>query len=235
MRINQIFCSILHGGVNAERRNNECAQNANFVFSRWLYKLYPYKQIISMGSQAEYGYYTKRVTENDELNPLNSYGKVKIQTCQWLQNYCEQHKIEWQWLRIFTIFGEGQRGGLIPAAIEKCLSEDEIFETTKGEQVYSFLYAPDFAKALMNIIGAKGKSGIYNISQPRNEHQIRDVLLRIKELTNSKIEIKFGALPYCEDQVMLMAGNTDKFENTFGPFPNTDFNQALLHEIESMK
>lgn len=236
MLVNQIFCSILHGGgVNAERRNNECAQNANFLFSKRLYELYPYKQIISMGSQAEYGYYTKRVTENDKLNPQNSYGRVKIQTCQWLQNYCEQHNIEWQWLRIFTIFGEGQRGGLIPAAIAKCLSKDEIFETTKGEQVYSFLYAPDFAKALMNVIGAKGKSGIYNISQPRNEYQIRDVLLRIKELTNSKIEIKFGALPYREDQVMFMAGNTDKFENAFGPFPNTDFNQALLHEIESMK
>lgn len=231
----EILLHFAWGGVNAERRNNECAQDANFLFSRRLYELYPYKQIISMGSQAEYGYYTKRVTENDKLNPQNSYGKVKVQTSQWLQNYCEQHKIEWQWLRIFTIFGEGLRGGLIPAAIAKCLSGDEILETTKGEQVYSFLYAPDFAKALMNVIGVKGKSGIYNVSQPRNEQSIKDVLLRIKKLTNSKIEIKFGVLPYREHQVMLMAGNTDKFENTFGPFPNTDFNEALLHEIENMK
>ena len=223
------------GGVNAERRNDECAQDANFVFSKRLFELYPYKQIISMGSQAEYGYYTKRVTEEDELNPQTLYGKTKIETCQWLKTYCEQHEIEWQWLRIFTIFGEGLRVGVIPFAINKCLSGDKVLETTKGEQVYSFLYAKDFAKAFMNVVGVKGKSGIYNVSQPRNEHTIRDVLLRIKALTHSDIDIKFGALPYRNNQVMLMSGCADKFEKAFGIFPNTDFDLALLREIESMK
>lgn len=65
-------------GVNAERRNDECAQDANLVFSKRLFELYPYKQIISMGSQAEYGYYESRVSEDDSLNPQNSYGETKI-------------------------------------------------------------------------------------------------------------------------------------------------------------
>ena len=99
------------GGVNAERRNDECAQDANFVFSKRLFELYPYKQIISMGSQAEYGYYESRVSEDDCLNPQNSYGETKIKTCLWLQEYCQEKGIEWQWLRIFTIFGEGLRVG----------------------------------------------------------------------------------------------------------------------------
>ena len=223
------------GGVNVEHRNDECAQNTNFVFSKRLFELYPYKQIISMGSQAEYGYYTKRVTEEDELNPQTLYGKTKIKTCQWLKTFCEQRGIEWQWMRIFTIFGAGLRVGVIPFAINKCLSGDSVLETTKGEQVYSFLYAKDFAKAFMNVVGVKGKSGIYNVSQPQNEHTIRDVLLKIKALTHSDIDIKFGALPYRKNQVMLMSGCTDKFEKTFGIFPNTDFDQALLQEIESMK
>lgn len=223
------------GGVNAERRNDECAQDANFVFSKRLFELYPYKQIISMGSQAEYGYYEKRVSEDDSLNPQNSYGETKIKTCLWLQEYCQKNGIEWQWLRIFTIFGEGLRVGVIPFAIKKCLSGEKVLETTKGEQVYSFLYAPDFAKALMKVLGAKGKSGIYNVSQPRNEHSIKNVLLRIKNLTHSDIDIHFGAMPYRERQVMLMSGTVDKFEKAFGAFPNTDFNQALLNEIESMR
>ena len=223
------------GGVNAERRNDECAQDANFVFSKRLFELYPYKQIISMGSQAEYGYYESRVSEDDSLNPQNSYGETKIKTCLWLQEYCQEKGIEWQWLRIFTIFGEGLRVGVIPFAIKKCLSGEQTLETTKGEQVYSFLYAPDFAKALMNVFGAKGKSGIYNVSQPRNEHTIKDVLLRIKKLTHSDIDILFGAIPYRDRQVMLMSGKVDKFEKAFGVYPNTDFDQALLSEIESMR
>lgn len=230
-----ILAHFAWGGVNAERRNDECAQDANFVFSKRLFELYPYKQIVSMGSQAEYGSYTKKVTEEDELNPQTLYGKTKIKTCQWLKDYCEKQGIEWQWLRIFTIFGEGLRVGVIPFAIQKCLSGDKVLETTKGEQVYSFLYAKDFAKALMTVLGSKGNSGIYNVSQPRNEHSIKDVLLRIKALTHSDIDIQFGALPYRPNQVMLMSGCADKFEKTFGVFPNTDFDQALLNEIESMK
>lgn len=223
------------GGVNAERRNDECAQDANFVFSKRLFELYPYRQIISVGSQAEYGYYTKRVSEDDALNPETPYGEVKIKTCQWLKSYCESKGIEWQWFRIFTIFGETHRVGLIPFAIKKCLSGDADFDTTAGEQVYAFLYAADFAKALMRVLGAKGKSGIYNASQPRNEHTIKDVLLRIKSLTKSDIDIHFGALPYRDKQVMLMSGDVSKFEAAFGEYPNTPFDEALRHEIESMR
>lgn len=223
------------GGVNAELRNDEYAQNANFLFSKRMFELYPYSQIIAVGSQAEYGYYTKRVGEDAELNPLTLYGKIKVKTCKWLQNYCELHGIEWQWLRIFTIFGEGLRIGVIPLAIKNCILNESSLETTEGEQIYSFLYARDFAKAFMKILGVKGKSGIYNISQPRNEHSIKDVLYRIKELTKSDVNIKFGAIPYRENQVMLMSGNVSKFENAFGQIPNTDFNIAILREIEDMK
>lgn len=223
------------GGVNAELRNEEYAQNANFIFSKRMCELYPYKQIIAMGSQAEYGYYTTRVDEENELNPQTSYGKVKILICQWLQEYCNRKNIEYQWLRIFTIFGEGQRKGIIPYTIEQCLSQSKVLDTTEGNQIYSYLYASDFAKAFMNILGAKGKSGIYNVSQPRNEYSIKDVILKIKALVKSDIEIRLGAVPYRANQVMLMSGKVDKFENAFGKIQNTDFKEALLRVIESMK
>lgn len=238
-RINEFKPEILThfawGGVNAELRNDEYAQNANFLFSKRMFELYQYSQIIAVGSQAEYGYYTERVDEDAELNPLTLYGEIKVKTCKWLQNYCELHGIEWQWLRIFTIFGEGLRVGVIPLTIKKCILNESSLETTKGEQIYSFLYARDFAKVFMEILGAKGKSGIYNISQPRNEHSIKDVLYIIKELTKSDINIKFGVMPYRENQVMLMSGNVSRFENAFGQIPNTDFNIAILREIEDMK
>lgn len=223
------------GGGKEQLRNEENVQVANFLFTKRMCELYSYQQIIAAGSQAEYGYYTSRVSEESELNPQTLYGEVKIKTCKWLQNYCELHCIEWQWVRIFTIFGDVHRVGLLPFVIRKCLSGDSTLDTTKGEQIYSFLYSHDFAKALMMVIGAKGKSGIYNLSQPLNEHSIKDVLLRIKNITKSNINIRFGAIPYRDKQVMLMSGLTDKFERAFGKIPNTDFNTALLHEIESMK
>ena len=54
-----------------------------------------------------------------------------------IRNYCKQNNIEWQWIRIFTVFGEKQTGGLIKLAIEKCLNGEKSFDTTPGEQKYS--------------------------------------------------------------------------------------------------
>lgn len=222
-------------GVRGADRDCTEVQNENIRISRQLFTLYPYKQIVSIGSQAEYGYYKNVVNEEYPLNPVMEYAKAKVSCSKILQHYCELKSIEWQWIRVFTVFGEKQTGGLIKIAIEKCLSEQESFPTTRGEQKYSYLYSADFAKAICKILGAKGKSGVYNLSQPMGLYSNRDVLERIKRLTKSNIRYEYGAIPYSECQVMLMDGCVDKFERTFGAIPYTDFDQALIKSIDSFR
>lgn len=218
-----------------EHRSNECVQDANFQFSKSLFEMYPYKQILAMGSQAEYGYYTKRVSEEDELRPFTPYGESKIKVCHLLRSYCESKGIEWQWIRIFTVFGDNGRSGFIYSAAKSCLHGDSDLDATEGTQVYAFLYASDFAKALAKTFGAKGMSGIYNMSQPRCEVAIKDVLLKIKQITGSDIKIHFGAIPFRDNQVMLMSGNVEKFEQTFGEIPHSDFDANLCKVIEKLR
>ena len=223
------------GGVRGADRNNIEIQKENLVMSHNLFTLYPYKQIIAIGSQAEYGYYNDIIAEDQTLKPTMEYAKAKIQCCKDLQHYCEQNNIEWQWIRIFTVFGEKQTGGLIKLAIEKCLNGEKSFDTTPGEQKYSYLYAEDFGKAICNMLGSKGKSGIYNLSQPQCLKSNKEILESVKTLTKSDIHLNFGAMPYPEGQVMLMDGSVNKFEKAFGAVPYTDFNTALEHTINSFK
>ena len=223
------------GGVRGSDRNNIEIQKENLVMSHNLLTLYPYKQIIAIGSQAEYGYYNDIISEDHTLKPTMEYAKAKIQCCKDLQHYCEQNNIEWQWIRIFTVFGEKQTGGLIKLAIEKCLNGERSFDTTPGEQKYSYLYAEDFGKAICNMLGCKGKSGIYNLSQPQCLKSNKEILENVKTLTKSDIHLNFGAMPYPEGQVMLMDGSVNKFEKAFGAVPYTDFNTALEHTINSFK
>ena len=223
------------GGVRGADRNNIEIQKENLVMSHNLFTLYPYKQIIAIGSQAEYGYYNDIISEDQTLKPTMEYAKAKIQCCKDLQHYCEQNNIEWQWIRIFTVFGEKQTGGLIKLAIEKCLNGEESFDTTPGEQKYSYLYAEDFGKAICNMLGSKGKSGIYNLSQPQCLKSNKEILESVKTLTKSDIHLNFGAMPYPEGQVMLMDGSVNKFEKAFGAVPYSDFNTALEHTINSFK
>lgn len=231
----EILVHMAWGGVRDSGRDDKAIQHENLVMSQRMFTLYPYKQIIAIGSQAEYGFYHGPVDEDHVLNPSTEYAHAKITCCNNLKKYCETHHIEWQWIRIFTVFGEKQTGGLIKLVINKCNNKDQRFATTKGEQQYAYLYTFDFAKALCNIIGIKGKSGIYNLSQPTELHSNRDILERIKEKMHSNIQFDFGAIPYIDRQIMLMDGRVVRFEETFGPISHTNFDLALNNTIESFK
>lgn len=223
------------GGTRGRERNDTAIQEHNIQMSKDLIRLYSYKQIIALGSQAEYGYYFGPIMETDNLEPNTIYGQAKIATCEFLKGYCETHNIEWQWIRLFTLFGENQTGGLIKMFTEKCLKGEKEFNTTEGMQRYSYMYTFDIAKALCMVIGSKGKSGIYNLSQPNDVYTNQWILTHIKELMNSEIQLNFGAIPYEENQVMYMDGYVTKFENAFGVIPHTDFEVALRRTIESIK
>lgn len=223
------------GGTRGRERNDAAIQEHNVQMSKHLITLYPYKQIIVLGSQAEYGYYTGPAMETDELRPNTIYGEAKIATCDFLKEYCETHNIEWQWIRLFTLFGENQTGGLIKIFTEKCLKGEKEFNTTEGMQRYSYMYTFDIAKAICMMIGSKGKSGIYNLSQPNDVYTNQWILTHIKELMHSDIQLNFGAMPYEQNQVMYMDGYVTKFENAFGDIPHTDFEVALGRTIESIK
>lgn len=221
------------GGVRGAERNDVNIQTANIEMSDYIYHLYPYKQIISIGSQAEYGYYHGPVLEAHPLNPVTEYAKAKIISCNHLKDYCEAQGIEWQWIRIFTVFGEKQTGGLIKSFTQNCLDEISQFDTTEGKQIYSYLYSLDFAKAVCQVLGERGKSGIYNLSQPFCCYSNIEILAKIKKYLRSEILINFGAIPYAPKQVMCMDGFISHFESSFGKIPHTNFDLALHNTIES--
>lgn len=222
------------GGVRGSGREDFDIQKLNILMSNQIFTLYPYQQIIAIGSQAEYGYYEGPVNEEYELHPTTRYAIAKCAVQHELQTYCEKNNIEWQWIRVFTVFGEKQTGGLISLAINNCKKGKVSFDTTEGEQVYSYLYTKDFARAICHVIGAKGKSGVYNISQPLEEHSNKGILETIKAMMGSNIQYNYGAVAYPKDQVMLMSGIVDKFEKAFGRVPHTDFQIALRNTINSL-
>ena len=223
------------GGVSADSRNNPNIQHQNIKLSEKLFNLCLYKQIIVLGSQEEYGRIDSVVDESHPLAPLTEYGKAKIETCKILKEYGEMNKIDWQWIRVFTVYGEKQKEAwLIPAMIKKCLNPREReMETTKGEQTYSYLYSADFANAIVSMIGSKGKSGIYNLSSS-TPTMLKDLFSMIKLKTKSKIVFK-PIIPYREYQSMMIMGDCTKFKAVFGEFEQTSLSEGSENIIRTIK
>jgi nucleoside-diphosphate-sugar epimerase len=207
-------------GINPKDRNNWDIQLENFRYSKSIIELaiqLNIKKIICLGSQSEYGIYNYKVTENHIPSPIDAYGCIKLLTLHYLQNVAAKYHLTWYWLRIFSILGENDnQNWLLPQVIKRLINNEEI-KLTKGEQYYDYLYIDDFIKCLDKIVNDKlNKSGIYNVCSGRPV-KIKQLLLVVaQQLGKTPQFLKFGAIPYRENQNMFMVGSPDKCQSTFG-------------------
>lgn len=217
-------------GVSSVYRNDEKKQLVNMQLFMDVINLYTFNQIIVLGSQDEYGFINQIVVEDYPIKPQSEYAKNKNYCCQQLQYFSKERGYEWQWIRVFSVYGEKQQANwLIPSLISNCINGVKEMETTKGEQIYSYLYSSDFARAITSIIGQYGKCGIYNLSS-MNPISLKELFEMIKKLTRSDIQF-IPRLPYRENQSMMMVGDSSKFIRTFGTFELTSLEQGLKNMI----
>lgn len=226
-------------GVNAEARNNWTEQLTNVLFVNQLLELARISHVnkfISLGSQAEYGDFSGKVDESYQVNPVSAYGAIKCVIQQNVQSFCDIHQIKWFWLRIFSIYGERESTKwLIPNTIVNMLRDVESLNFTLGKQKYAYLYVKDFTQAIAQIIASEeGKSGIYNISSD-SAMELKEIILIIQNIIMPKTQLNFGFYPYRPNQSMHIEGSMEKFHQTFGYFPISDFKFKIKEVIKYYK
>lgn len=213
---------LIHGawsGIDAESRNKWGMQIRNFWLSKEYFELAKecgIRKIISFGSQAEYGVYDFPVNEETLLKPVDAYGAAKTLTANYLRNLFENTIAEWYWVRIFSVFGEGENNGwLIPSVISKLLKNEPI-QLTLCEQKYNYLYIEDLVTQILSIVKYnENASGIYNICHSESI-VLRELLIQIVKLLGvSQDLLQFGAIPYRSGQNMIIAGDNSKFSEWF--------------------
>jgi nucleoside-diphosphate-sugar epimerase len=231
---------IIHGawlGVGHEDRNVWESQLANIDFIKQILliaKNSKASKFIALGSQAEYGLFDGCITEDYPLKPTEAYGAVKVICTELIRQFCNAHKIDWFWLRLFSFFGKGESDKwLIPTLVNKLLTTDHM-DLTFGEQKYAYLYADDLGCATGKIINGNGESGVYNVSG-RNTVSLKTLVTNIRDQINPSFKLNFGRLDYRENQPMHMQGNVAKFIEQFGEFEMSDFNKSLTLTVNLLK
>jgi nucleoside-diphosphate-sugar epimerase len=206
-------------GVTSQDRADWAIQFKNLEFGFKLLQLAKecsISKMIALGSQAEYGRFEGRVDENYICNPDTQYGFFKNLLSQMWSRYCDENKIKWYWLRLFSVYGMMEDENWFITNLIKRLQKNEDVELTAGEQKYDYLFVEDLAKNIESVINSAidNLSGFYNLSS--NEHiQLKEVACIIKELISSNGELLFGKIPYRQNQIMHMEGNSNKFKNKF--------------------
>lgn len=217
-------------GVASETRDDWESQLSNIQLTNELLYIAEYcnvNKFIAIGSQAEYGDYSGVVSEESPINPVTKYAYLKVAILAQIRSFCELRKIDWYWLRVFSVFGERESSNwLIPSVISRMLNGGKEMNFTPCEQKYAYLYVKDLAEAVLKVCVSNGCSGIYNVSSS-HPIELRQLLSAIREKINPDFKLNFAVLPYREKQAMHMEGDSAKYIKQFGFFENHSFEEVI--------
>ena len=230
---------ILHAawnGVKNSDRDDWATQlsNVDFVYKLLsLAKECEVKKFITLGSQAEYGQFDEKISENATLYPNTAYACVKLTCSEFVKSFCNDNNIEWYWLRVFSVLGANDNPDwLLPYVVDKLKNNVEI-ELTLGEQSYDYMYSDEFNEKIHLVINNPlNNSGIYNLCTGK-AIKIKDLLNNVAEKMNKSTDLLlYGAIQYRPQQSMYMVGDCSKFDNVFGMSKSYTLSEMINNLID---
>lgn len=227
-------------GAEAAKREDAVMQGNNLLFLKKMLELATLakvKQFIAMGSQAEYGYLSRAVSEEAPLQPLTAYGKAKLEALQLLRSHAAAHKIKWYWLRLFSFYGPKEaKNWFIPHVISSLLENKASLSLSACTQQYAYLYVKDLAACVSLLTGkANAAPGVYNISGSR-AYPLTEVVRQISgRIQGQSTKIIFGGKPLPAGQSLLLKGKMKKFHTEIGRVKTTSLAKGLAATIQYYK
>mgnify|MGYP000426649154 CR=1 FL=1 len=187
---------------------------------------------MSAGSQAEYGLQNEIISENTVPEPVTAYGKSKLKFYEYGIEFCKNNNIKFVEPRFFSLYGTGDyEGTLIMSMLDKML-KNEPCDLTYCTQKWNFLNIKDAVAGMKILLESKlVKSGAYNFAST-DTRELKNFLLEMKNITNSKSQLNFGALPHNDNGKYGINPDITKLLNT-GWQPKISFKDGIREIIEN--
>lgn len=176
-----------------------------------------YELFVNTGTSSEYGIRDDAMKEDDVLKPVNVYGALKAGSTLLCQTIARLKNKPIVTFRISSAYGPYEdQNRLISSTIISCL-QNKTLELTEGTQCRDFVFTEDIVKAYEISMSKSNKliGEIINISS-NIQTPIRKVVELIKEKTNSKSSLLFGAKPSRPNEVKNWIVNSEKAESLLG-------------------
>jgi len=160
-------------------------------------------KVIFASSSSVYGNQTKfPIYEDAGKNPLNPYGKSKLEAEKFAQQYT-QNGVRAIGLRYFNVFGIGQNpdyAGVIPKFIKRLLEHKSPIIEGDGTQIRNFTYVDDVVRANWLAFKSNSDNAFINIAS--------GTTTSVNEL--SKITIKLSGLELEPEYIGSRTGDIKK-------------------------
>ena len=191
-------------------------------------------QFVFPGSQAEYGICHEKIKENQEANPMSPYGRAKIEFANWAHDYCEERNIKFLHLRIFSVYGYGDRQGTLVDSCVKSFYSEKHISLGPCLQKLNYLYIEDFCEILLRMLHSNCLSGIYNIAS-EDTRILREYVYEIYTVLGEKGTVDFSNVVVKPEGVPDLDPDIDRIKNIIGDMKFTTFKQGISEILSQLE
>lgn len=188
------------------------------------------KKIIYFSSGgAIYGPVKGFINEQNELNPISSYGIIKNTIENYFMLYSKIYNIDTIIFRPSNPYGPRQghfiAQGVISTFLRKLSNNDSISVFGTGETMKDYIYIEDLASICYKI-SISGQTGIYNIGTGAGT-KINEIIDIIKEVTNISPKIEYVEQKFYDVPNFIL--DIDKSRKVVGNFSFTPLKVGILN------
>ncbi len=234
------FFHLAWSGTYGADRNDEAAQMKNVVYTldavRLAHKI-GCTSFVGVGSQAEYGVvpYGTVLTPELECNPVNYYGKAKLEAGRRAYDLCGKLKIKFNWCRIISAYGPGDKPYTMVMTTIGKLVRGESCDFTPCDQIWDYIYNEDLGRALL-LISEYGKDGATYVAGSGKKAALREYVTEIyNAVGNAAAECNFGAIDYFENQAMYLCADIGSLTADTGFVPKISFDEGIKRTVDWYK
>ena len=176
------------------------------------------------GSRVEYGTPGVVMQEDIPCEPVNQYGKAKLEFYRKALLLCEELGMKYFHLRFFSVYGSGDHPWSIISTLVRELPEGERVSLSACRHLWNFMYIEDAVQAVYELYrhADRNPSAIVNVAG-EDTRPLRSFVEEIHEITGRRgkleygtfVQAKEGALSIRPDISRLRAFTAGSYEERF--------------------
>ena len=174
------------------------------------------KKLLVLGTCFEYGLQEGLLNEDMPARPITYYGLAKDTLRRYIKQFKRKYDFQYQWIRLFYVYGEGQNPNSLLSQLEKALANgDAKFNMSEGLQLRDYLPVDKAADYIVRVLEQEHVNGVINCcsGRPVSIKCFVDNYLSEKQKT---IELNLGYYPYPDYEPKEFWGDLTKLNRALG-------------------
>ena len=158
--------------------------NQSLDFLSYMLEIESCKKILVSGSCFEYNKIKGKCIESDKSIPKDYFTWAKLSIYSWLSMKCAERNTTLGWLRVFYVYGPGQRlESLIPTILSS-LKNKKLPHLRNPNNANDYIFIDDVVDSFYLAIIGEISSGVFNIGSGESQ-SIEETVFLLSKLINS--------------------------------------------------